>query len=308
MPQDMQHIIRSRDDLDRIANLPIDQIQRELSLDQRAAYELRREATAEVMSEGAPESLQGHILKVLKNGTMNGIQDLREALSFMDVKHSSLEITKAVWGLQKRNMVTFYERKHAGDSILTKIKLTRNGMKEMGVIPSHDHTKPDRVKPSRELKRPSPVGTDYTEAKNQPAKTNGGPIERVGAPKPKKPEVIGPVEYAVPETPRYSAEPPLPQNMKPFIDEAPATSEAQGSSVEAHSKDGSADTHTQYPDLAKYPLMAGLKQKAAKLAAYERAALELDGFDEELALSLLEKIQLTDLEKEVCRFLEALGA
>lgn len=303
-----------------LEQLTADQIMEQYNVSKRKAYELRREATMEIMTTGEqpPESLQASILRVLKNGPVNGIGDLNDALRFLGAQHSDMEVTKAVWGLQKRAKVTFYERKHGKDSILTKIKLTRRGMQEMGVLPERDHTKPDKVKPSRELKRPSKVGKDFTDekhhyhtAKAEPAEIvhpDGTTETREAVRKLPKPDEypVGPPEEKKVETPRYSADPPPPQNMKTFIDEEHVEVETGGSSAEAQGKRMSTDTHTQYPltvDQAAYPYITDVLARADKVIAYEKAALALDGVDEELAVSLLEKIQLTDLEKEVVRFI-----
>lgn len=59
-------------------------------------------------------------------------------------------------------------------------------------------------------------------------------------------------------------------------------------------------------ELEKYPIISDLMTKEARIAAYEQAAALLEGFDQDLALSLLEKIQLTPLETEVIAFLRSL--
>jgi len=46
--------------------------------------------------------------------------------------------------------------------------------------------------------------------------------------------------------------------------------------------------------------------KEERLLAYEAAAKLLEGFDADLALSLLEKIQITPLESEVIIFIRSL--
>lgn len=59
-------------------------------------------------------------------------------------------------------------------------------------------------------------------------------------------------------------------------------------------------------ELEKYPLISDLMTKETRLAAYEQAAALLEGFDQDLALTLLEKIQLSALEKEVIAFVRSL--
>ena len=59
-------------------------------------------------------------------------------------------------------------------------------------------------------------------------------------------------------------------------------------------------------ELEKYPLISELMTKEAKLAAYEGAAALLEGFDADLALSLLDKIRITPLESEVIAFVRSL--
>ena len=61
------------------------------------------------------------------------------------------------------------------------------------------------------------------------------------------------------------------------------------------------DTPTQYR-LDGYPLIAATMTKQSRLVKYEAAAAILGDDDADMVLMLLEKIQLTDLEKEIIRF------
>lgn len=258
------------------------EIMRELGVGKSTAYTLRKKATAEALAGGAPESTQQQILDVLKNGPVRDVQELHEALAFKGHHHSASDITRSIWSLQKRNLVTFYERKTGGgDSLLTKIKLTRNGMAELGLT-KHDETKPPFVKPTRELKRRSPVGTDYTDAKNHGNKATGDGIEVTGRVSPRVPQVIPNVPYVAPRDPaptptRYAAPEPLHQNEKRLIVETKR-------------------------NLGEFPLIAAILGRVDQMAAYEAAAKALEGIDDETALDLLGKVTLTDLEKEIVRY------
>ena len=176
-----------------MTEMTVEAIMQERGITKVRAYKVPRELSAEANSVGASQSLADKILRILKNAPVKDVSALQQALFFVtEEQHATTnDITRAVWSLQKRNLVTFYERKLMGNSILSQIKLSRNGLRELGVVPSKEHLTPSYVKPSNELKRPSPVGKDMTEAKNQPAVTNGGPVETVQSAR--YPEVIPPV-------------------------------------------------------------------------------------------------------------------
>lgn len=97
--------------------------------------------------------------------------------------------------------------------------------------------------------------------------------------------------------------------------------EVQVISAEANDMAMEPDTHTQYPEeiapvdkserdaevaidaINEYPLIAELMTRAAGFSKYEQAATILETIDPDAALLLLEKVKLTDLEKEVVRYL-----
>ena len=181
-----------------VVDMTVEQIMAEKGVNLRNAYVLRRTALAEVNAEGASHSLAQAILMVLKNGHAKDVSVLREALIFKDHSASAHDIVKAVWSLQKRGLVTFYEKKSGRDSIISKIKLTPRGEVETGLRVEHDNAKPDHVRGSRELKRRSPVGKDMTDAANHHWVAKGGPVERV-----------------IPE--RTNGHAPLNQNERPYV-------------------------------------------------------------------------------------------
>lgn len=263
--------------------MSIEQIMAERKVDQRDAYELRRQATADIQSQGADHSLANRIVDVLKNGSMKDVEELRQALFFKheDMNASPLEISKAVWSLQKRGLVTFYERKAGKDSLLTRIKLTKSALKDLGIIPTPDHTRPSKVMPSRELKRPSPVGKDMTHPERHPAVAKGGEVERTvdptratGKPKPAKKDLMTDV-FASYLPIRKSQEPPR-SNEKPLTDD---------------------EIRREF--LTKFPLISEILEKSQKQVSYMEAAKALEGIDDEMSLELMSKVDLTPLEKEI---------
>lgn len=259
-----------------LVSMTVEQIMKERGVPLRQAYKIRREATAEVSAEGADHSLAQRILKILKNGDVKDVEDLRSALFFAheDLSASNLDITRAVWSLQKRNLVTFYERKSGRDSLITKIKLTRQGMTEMGVLPERHSLKPDKVVPSRELKHPSPVGKDGTDYRRQPSVAPGGPIE------------------VIPGTPRVA---PRPSQGLSAPDWKTSAKPA-----------GNPPRQNEKPEPPKvYPLIDELLARADKRKSYEDAARNLEGVDDEMALELLGKVALTPFEEEVVEYVRA---
>lgn len=260
--------------------MSIEQIMAERKVDQRDAYELRRQATADIQAQGADHSLATRIVDVLKNGSVKDVEELRQALFFKheDLNASPLEITKAVWSLQKRGMVTFYERKAGKDSLLTRIKLTKNALKDLGIIPTPDHTRPSKVTPSRELKRPSPVGKDMTHPERHPTVAKGGEVERTVDParatgKPKKSLMT---DVLTPYLPiRRSQDPPR-SNEKPLTDE---------------------EIRREFS--AKFPLISEILERNVKQESYLEAAKALEGIDDEMSLELMSKVDLTPLEREI---------
>lgn len=292
MPLDTHVRLNSLDaDTQRaIAAMTVEQVMESQHIDMRTAYQLRKEATATVHAEGADTSLSQRILSVLKTSSMKDVDELRQALFFKheDINATPMDITKAIWSLQKRNMVTFYERKHGSDSLLTRIKLTRNAMSELGVVATPEMVRPSKVQPSRELKRPSPVGKDMTHPERHASVAKGGPVESENKPERKDPETIPSlVPYGTrPTPPRYAAPAPAPSNVKP-------------SSMNGSARvDITAET---------YPILASLLAKEQKLEDYALAAAAIEKYDEAAATALLDKVRLTELEKEVLRYLKAVG-
>ncbi len=258
---------------DHIIETTPEELMKELNIHLSDAYSLRRRATAEAESEGASESLSHRILQVLKTGPKKDVAELRQALFFQhgDLEASPMDVSKAIWSLQKRSLVTFYERKQGKDSLLTRIKLTRNGLQEMGVVPTPEFLRPAMVKPSRELKRPSKVGKDMTDEEQHGQKAKGGPVEILR----------NTIQNGEIKPVRLNGDPPR-QNEKP----QPI--------VRVHA--------VNFDD---FPIIKDLMGKEDRLEKYEAAAALLEDMEQEIALSLLEKIQLTDLEKEVIRFVRA---
>jgi len=62
------------------------------------------------------------------------------------------------------------------------------------------------------------------------------------------------------------------------------------------------------PDLDNYPLIKDLMGKQERIERYEQAAKLLGDDEEDIVLQLLEKTQLTDLEKEVIRYVSQVQA
>jgi len=290
-----------RHEQDSIVDMTIEQIMRERGVSKYSAYTLRREASADIKSQGASESLKEQIHALI---TARGpIKDVETIKAYLSEKHqvtSNYDISRALWSLKKSGDITFYERKSGKDSILSAIKLTR------GVT-----AKPMRNGAS---KGHHPVGKDMTDPRNHPIITEGGPVVSNATSQP-APEVVPTPVYVPPVVeepvlPRYAKPEPPAQNMKPVTDEESETPQKPIRSTDAdmgsHTQGSSSDTHTQYRDgdvdKTKFPRIADLMTKEARLAAYEAAAQLLEETDAEMALALLEKIQLTDLEKEVIRF------
>ena len=264
-------------------NPEVQKIMEERGVTNFRAYKIYRTMMAEHASEGADHSLANRITDVLKNGSVKDIDELRQALFFKheDMSASPMEITKAIWSLQKRGLVTFYERKNGRDSLLTRIKLTRNAMKDMGIIPTPDHTRPSTVKPSRELKRPSPVGKDMTDPERHHYIAKGGEVERTVDPERADNVVKARVQaatlpIAIPI--KRPAEPPRANEKAPT------------------------DEELRREFASQYPLITEILGRASKYQSYVDAAKALEGVDDELALELLGKVDLTPLEKEVIRY------
>lgn len=264
-------------EMEDLVSMTVDEIMEKTGARKTTAYDLRKAALAEQQSAGANPSLAQEILGILKVGPVNDVQTLREALSFKGHGASSQDVTRAVWSLQKRALVTFYEKKAGHDSILHKIKLTPRGMGEMGILPDRDDTKPGRVRGSKELKRRSPVGKDMTDPYNQPSVTVGGPVEVINGHTPVQQEVVPATEYKIVAPPPIS---PLNQNEKP---ETPA------------------DPYRGFPILRH---LAERREQASKL---EAAAELLIDIDPDTAQALLDKIKLTDIEKEYLHYASAHG-
>ena len=273
-----------------IVAMTVEQIMEDRGVNKGTAYDLRKQATAEVNSKGASVSLAQEILAILKNGHAKDVDALREALVFKDHHASPHDIVKAVWSLQKRALVTFYERKSGRDSIITKIKLTPRGEVETGLRAEHDSAKPDRVKGSRELKRRSPVGKDMTDERNQYHVAKAGPAEVIHS----DGEVeIRPATRSLPrwedrtfrnggETkPDVQPAAPLNQNERPYVPPDP---------------------------FEGFPLIKAIyerKRQATKLEAAAESLLEAGELD--MASEVLEKVQFTDLEKEILKWLAGDG-
>jgi DNA-binding MarR family transcriptional regulator len=341
-------------------DLTLEQIMQVRGVEKRAAYALRKEARAEVNSSGASESLKAKILATVRSrGPMNDLEDLRFAIS--PTTATMRDISAAVWALQKQDLVTFYERKHGRDSVITKIKIPR------GASTRSHHTSKGR----------HPVGRDMTDPRNHEAQTTGGTIEKIPytAPLPTvskhlsdtqhiRPERVYPVLWFIEEhkdvrvvdiqhglgvssgrattlvrraeilgwIKKHRVSPskllleltPLGRSVIYEEDERP---KKQAEVIESHAE-AIPDTHTQYPsdiglpsdmtpdeaymagvsdgektdDLADFPLIEAVLAKTEKFDRYEQAAALLLDDEPQIATALLESIQLTDLEKEIIRF------
>lgn len=334
-------------------DLSINQIMEVRGVDQRTAYSIRKEATAEVNSSGASESLKAKILAVVRSqGPMNDLEDIRYAIS--PTTATMRDISAAVWALQKQDLVTFYERKHGRDSVITKIKIPR------GTVNHAAHAS---------ARGRHPAGRDMTDPRNHGPQAEGGEIERsrmqVAKPKPRyghvsnekvipalcyinenvlvrvvdvakglglssgratiiiqRAEALGWIERRVASPSRtYLLITALGEQA---IDEQNAAAPAKAPEV---MEVPISDTHTQYPsdiglpadmtpdaayiagfsdgekrDLADFPLIAAVLSKTEKFARYEAAAALLLDDEPAIANALLDSIQLTDLEKEIIRF------
>jgi hypothetical protein len=284
----------------QLSEMSVDDIIEKTNMAKTDAYSVRRLASSEINSADADHSLAKRILNVLKNGPAPEVESLRSALFFAyeDLQASNKDITKAIWSLQKRSLVTFYERKAGRDSLLTQIKLTRQGMREMGLAPDHDSTRPGKVKPSRELKRRSPVGKDMTDEIQHGSIANGGPVSVVheGIPVYKEQVIDRAARNLTSPAPRL--DPPR-QNEKPFIDEGSRdTTSPHTSASTSHTsaRQHILDTHTEYP------MIAELLGRGDKQAAFELAAEALEGVDDVTAAALRNRVKpLSPLEAEIVR-------
>jgi hypothetical protein len=267
-----------------IAGLGVEEIERINGVSFSTAYKTRKAAMAEVMSNGASTSLAEGILDILKNGPVKEIDELRLALGFKGRHANNHDVTAAVWSLQKRDLVTFYERKNGHNSVLSQMKLTRRGLQEMGLAPVKDSANPDAVKSSKELKRPSPVGKDMTEAKHHHWIAKGSEIEiENGAPK-TEPEVIA--------TPAYK-----PEDVK--LPKEPNQNEKPERSID--------------DDLAlvmrNFKLIPQILEKRTSSTKLEAAAeLLIDAGQEEMAQDLMGKATLSPLEKEIADYVQRVSA
>lgn len=262
-----------------LVNMPIKEIVNKGGIALTDAYKIRKEAAAELNSEGASESLKTQVLAVVtKHGQQPDLLSIQEQL---DNHPPMQDISRAVWALQKQGELTFYERKKGRDSILTQIKLPKG------------HSSMVHKTGSGPVKA---VGRDMTEARHQPAIAPGGPIEHIPArAEPIKQKTIqGPTYTLV--TPAVVTKPslgPLPQNEKP----APPVV------VEPKKPTYDVDGAVWLTRLEKdSPLIFALLERAEKRSSYETAAKALEGIDDEMALELLSKVSLTPLEDEVVRY------
>lgn len=267
-----------------ITSMTIDEIKKQYGVGKTGAYKMRREALAESQPE-ASESLTEEIFRVLKeHGPQDGVAELTQHLSGHP---SASQVSASIWSLQKRDLVTFYERKAGNDSVLHKIKISRNGLREAGVEPKHRGHGGSHRSLNGELKGRSPVGVDPTDYRNQPYTAKGGPIERIHTPERREPEIVPSVPYEPPTdkpAARYSSPEPLPSNMKP----------------ETH------PTEMVLTSLGGYPMIRSLLERSHQADAYIGAAKLLESVDEEAALELLGKVAFEDLEKEIIAFVKHL--
>lgn len=135
--------------------------------------------------------------------------------------------TRALWELQKQEMVTFKEARDG----LYKIRLTE--------------------KAAALFRRKEPKARE--------------PIVQVKAPTP-QPKVVPSVPYTVPEPPRYASPPPPAQNTKSFIDENAAEVQHAEYLRNTSGKDAVVDTHTEYRGDESYNVYPDKKGRSGAIS------------------------------------------
>lgn len=277
--------------LTELAQMDVHELMEKTGVAYTEAFRARKAATAEINSVGASDSLKAQVLTIIKtHGTQPDLLSIQEHL---DGRPPMIDISKAVWSLQKQGELTFYERKHGKDSVVTQIKLPK------GHRAIHHKVGGGKA---------GPVGRDMTEARYQPAVAPGGPVEHIPPrPEPIKQDIVPTPVYQAPPTPvvapapRYAAAEPPRQNEKPITD-AMLRQEYTPRPVNGYDVDGAVWLTKLEKD---YPMIFGLLERADKRSSYEAAAKTLEGIDDEMALELLGKVSMEPLEEELVRYVRA---
>lgn len=304
-----------------IEELTVEDIMRERGVGRRqAAYDVRQLRAKTIDTSAVPRNQKAHIITALYalGGKAKNVPQLQAKMKEQGFFLETHGLVHAIWACQKDGSVGFQERKggrtrtaQPGESALVRLYLTAKGRSQAMEILRAEADGVPAERPASTItvnggRGAHAVGKDGTDYRQHGTKAVGGPIERRVAE-------------------------PLPQNMKAEISTdaeiEPVSAEVPAASAEVTGKAEAADTHTGYPTAEQvrreergiqplssvlwddYPLIQELMGKEERLAKYQAAAEMLDKDDQvaDIVLALLDKIQVSPLEKEVIGLLKELG-
>jgi hypothetical protein len=211
-------------------------------------------------------------LTTMSKGEARTLGKLREAViasGFWSDPHS---IAHVVWSLQKEGLVRFTERKGTGGvSILEHIGIRPLGRQKLESMRAGGAVLASQLPVKVTAPPPSrhPIGQDMTDYHHHGTVAVGGPVEKVQLP--------------------YE---PAPKTASTSMKESGEVQAVQGLGKKI------------IEQAEKYPLVMALARRKSKMEAAAR--LLEDAGQEDLALSVLEKVVYTDFEKEVISLWEEL--
>jgi len=229
-------------------------------------------------------------------------------------------VAHVLWPLSRENLVTFLERKQGPrrTSALTNVRITERGVEKarelLGAPVAASSVGKVHQARAKDSRGRHAVGRDMTDPSQHGSVAVGGPVERIKKENPLDgvPFVILDDEEAAKYREMPSGAPQL--HKEPEVEEIKVESTTDGeiahSGVEtppATLPAGSVEVDNTWIgvrfDPTGYPQIAAVLAKRDRIERYTKAA-ELLGDDEaEIAVALLEKVQITPLEAEVIRLI-----